>query len=203
MNNFDSKFWDERFFVKEYIYGIEPNPFFKEHIDKLIPGKILLLGEGEGRNAIYGAQKGWKVDAVDYSGVAKNKAMELAKKSGVNINYRVQPIQSYNPIENYYDAIAIIFLHLNEQDRSILHYKIFDALDFGGTVILEVFDKDQLGKTSGGPQNINMLYSLNEIKNDFRTLQEIYLKKEIVNLDEGDKHTGKASVVSYVGRKLK
>ena len=66
MNNFDSKFWDERFAAEEYIYGTEPNKFFREQLDKLPPGKILLLGEGEGRNAVYAAKSGWLVHAVDY-----------------------------------------------------------------------------------------------------------------------------------------
>jgi SAM-dependent methyltransferase len=203
MTNFDSKFWDERFSVDEYIYGTEPNKFFKEQLDKLSPGKILLLGEGEGRNAVYAALNGWQVDAVDYSAVAKEKAMKLAIKSGVNISYLVHPIQAYSFAEDYYDAIAIIFIHLNEQDRSVLHKKIINSLSKNGNLIFEVYEKEQLGKTSGGPQNIDMLYSLDELKNDFAKLNTIQLKKEIVNLNESDKHRGEASVLRYVGKKGK
>ena len=201
MNNFDSRFWDERFSVKDYIYGTEPNKFFKEYLNKLPPGNILLLGEGEGRNAVYAAKLGWKVDAVDYSKVGKDKAMKLAKKTGVNINYQVSLLQDYSPNKNYYDAIALIFIHLNMQDRSILHQKTINALSKEGTVIMEIYEKDQLGKASGGPQSLEMLYSLDEIKNDFTRLNTIILKKEVVALNEGDKHRGEASVIRYVGKK--
>ena len=201
MNNFDSKFWDERFSVKEYIYGTEPNRFFKEQSDKLSPGKILLLGEGEGRNAVYAAKNGWKVDAVDYSNVAKNKAMDLAKKTGVNINYKIQQIQNFSPVKNYYDSVALIFFHISSMQRKSLHRKIIDSLVPEGIVIVEVYEKDQLGKTSGGPQNLEMLYSLDEIKSDFAELDTIILKKENIILDEGDKHTGEACIIRYVGKK--
>jgi SAM-dependent methyltransferase len=201
MDNFNSKFWDERFSAEEYIYGTKPNKFFREQLDKLQPGKILLLGEGEGRNAIYAAKSGWIVQAVDYSKVAKYKALNLAKNSGATIKYDVQEIQNYFPRKNFYDATAIIFFHLNSLERKILHHKLIDALAPEGIVIFEVYEKDQLGKTSGGPQNLDMLYSLDEIKSDFSDLQTIFLKKENILLDEGDKHTGEASIIRYVGKK--
>jgi len=201
MNNFDSKFWDERFSAEEYIYGTEPNRFFREQLDRLPPGKILLLGEGEGRNAVYAAKNGWEVNAVDYSRVAKDKALNLAKNSGATIKYDVQEIGNYYPHKNFYDAAAIIFFHLNSLERKMLHRKLIDSLAPEGTAIFEVYEKDQLGKTSGGPQNLEMLYSLDEIKNDFSELQTIFLKKENIILDEGNKHTGEASIIRYVGKK--
>ena len=200
MNNFDSKFWDERFSAKDYIYGTEPNSFFKEQLDKLSIGKILLLGEGEGRNAVYAAKNGWKVDAVDYSSVARDKALKLAKNFRVSINYDLQKIQIFFPDKNFYNAAAIIFFHLNSIERKTLHRKMIDSLAPEGIIILEVYEKDQLGKTSGGPQNLEMLYSLDEIKSDFSELGTILLKKETIILNEGDKHTGEASVIRYVGK---
>jgi len=201
MDNFDSKFWDERFSPEEYIYGTSPNKFFREQIDKLTPGKILLVGEGEGRNAVYAAKNGWRVDAVDYSSVARDKALRLAKISGVSIKYDVQKIQSFVPVTNFYDTAALIFVHLNPFERKALHWKIIDALAPKGIVIFEVYEKDQFGKTSGGPQNLEMLYSLDEIKSDFAELDTVLLKKENIILDEGDKHTGEASIIRYVGKK--
>jgi hypothetical protein len=200
-NKFDSEFWDKKFSVEEYIYGTEPNKFFKEVLNKLSPGKILLLGEGEGRNAVYAAGKDWEVDAIDYSSVAREKAIDLAKRSGVTINYEVVQIEKFFPKSYYYNAAALIFFHLNSTKRKELHDKIIDAVAQSGFVILEVYEKDQLGKTSGGPQNYDMLYSIDEIKNDFAELQTVYLKKEIIFLDESDKHTGEASVIRYVGKK--
>jgi hypothetical protein len=59
MNNF----WDERYADEEYVYGTTPNQYFKQELEKLTPGKILLPGEGEGRNAVFAATQGWKVTA--------------------------------------------------------------------------------------------------------------------------------------------
>lgn len=73
-------FWDDRYSAKDYIYGTQPNQFFKEQIDKLKAGKIMMLGEGEGRNAVYAAMRGWQVDAIDSSPVAREKAVNLAVK---------------------------------------------------------------------------------------------------------------------------
>jgi 2-polyprenyl-3-methyl-5-hydroxy-6-metoxy-1,4-benzoquinol methylase len=88
MNDFGGKFWDERYSTTEFIYGSEPNSFFKSELEKLASGKILLLGEGEGRNAVYTALNGWTVDAVDFSLKAKEKALQLAEENKVHINYK-------------------------------------------------------------------------------------------------------------------
>ena len=80
MGKFGNELWNERFSTNEYIYGTNPNKFFKEQIDKINPGRLLLLGEGEGRNSVYAATKGWIIDAVDFSQTAKDKALMLAKK---------------------------------------------------------------------------------------------------------------------------
>lgn len=203
MNDFGSNFWDERFSVEEYVYGISPNRFFKEQIDQISPGRILLLGEGEGRNAVYAAKNNWKVDAVDYSQTARKKGVELAEKFGVAINYQIQDLQNFTPGKNLFDAVAVIFLHLVPTSREQLHKNIIQLLVAGGIVIIEVFEKDQLGKSTGGPQNFDMLYSIEEIENDFTELKTISLTKKIITLDEGDKHRGEASVVRYVGKKVK
>jgi SAM-dependent methyltransferase len=203
MNDFGSNFWDERFSVEEYVYGVEPNRFFKEQLDKVSPGRILLLGEGEGRNAVYAAKNGWEVNAVDYSQTARKKATELAEKCGVVINYEIQDLQNFIPDKNLYNAVAAIFLHIVPAKRRQLHKNIILSLVGGGIVIIEVFEKDQLGKSTGGPQNFDMLYSIEEIESDFAELKVVTLKKEFILLDEGDKHRGEASVVRYVGKKYK
>jgi len=95
MNKFSDEFWDERYSSIEFVYGTEPNIFFKDELDKLKTGNILLLGEGEGRNAVYAAAQGWKVDAVDFSTIAKEKALKLANENNVKINYDVASLADY------------------------------------------------------------------------------------------------------------
>jgi len=201
MNKFGGEFWDERYSSIEFVYGTEPNIFFKDELDSLKQGNILLMGEGEGRNAVYAAANGWNVDAVDFSKIAKEKALKLAEDNSVNINYEITDLSEYKPKSNYYDSAAIIFLHLNPKIRGTVHSRVVDSLKPGGTLILEVYEKEQFGNDSGGPQNIDMLYSKEELKDDFAMMNIIVLEKKIVTLNESEQHTGKAYVLRFVGEK--
>jgi len=113
-------FWNERYSTKDYIYGTQPNQFFKEQIEKLNAGKILMVGEGEGRNAVYAAKLGWQVDAIDSSSVAKDKALMLAERNKVSINYQVADIHSYNFPDNIYDAVGIRITKLPIKSEDVL-----------------------------------------------------------------------------------
>ena len=204
MSDFKSNFWDERYSSKEYVYGTEPNQFFKEQIDRFSsPGKLLLPGEGEGRNAVYAAKLGWQVDAFDQSINAQKKALTLAEKSDVNINYSITDLKRFTPAANYYSSAAIVFVHFDSEVRSVFHQKIIDSLKPGGKLILESFSKSQFGKSSGGPQDLGMLYSFEDIKNDFKEMRTILLEEKNVFINEGEKHSGEASLIRYVGEKLK
>ena len=116
-------YWDKRYTENETVYGNQPNLFFKNFIDTHKPGKILLPAEGEGRNAIYAASKGWKVDAFDFSTEAYKKAMAFSKEKNVSINYRLQEIESFTANEKY-DAVGLIFVHLPAQIRRDFHQQI-------------------------------------------------------------------------------
>ena len=83
-------FWNDRYSSKEYVYGTGPNQFYKEQLEKLAPGKILFPAEGEGRNAVYTAKKGWSVTAFDPSSEGRKKALLLAKKNKVQIEYQIE-----------------------------------------------------------------------------------------------------------------
>jgi SAM-dependent methyltransferase len=198
-----NNFWDERYSIKDYVYGSLPNQFFKEQIDKLKPGKILMVGEGEGRNAVYAAKLGWQVDAIDSSSIAKEKAVRLAEQNHVAINYQVGDIFSYDFPEKVYDAVGIIFLHVNESEKEseVLSRNVMDALKKNGRIILELFSKNQLGKKSGGPQDLSMLCSIEQVQKNFPTLKHVILREENVLLSEGEFHQGEASVIRLVGIK--
>jgi SAM-dependent methyltransferase len=196
-------FWNERYSTKEYIYGTKPNQFFKDQVDKLKPGKLLLVGEGEGRNAVFAAKLGWQVDAVDSSSVAKEKALKLAGRNKATINYQTANILTYTFPHNTFDAIGIIFLHINEsrEESQILYQKFYDSLKTNGRIILELFSQNQLGKKSGGPQDLSMLSSTEQIRKHFQLLKHEILKEENIILSEGESHNGEASVIRFVGVK--
>jgi 2-polyprenyl-3-methyl-5-hydroxy-6-metoxy-1,4-benzoquinol methylase len=193
--------WDERFSAEHYVYGKEPNQFFRDQIEQLTPGKALFVGEGEGRNAVYAASTGWEVDAVDISKEAKKKADRLAAEAGVNINFIVSDISEFKPPVNHYDLIVLIFFHVMPDLREETHAKLAGALKPGGRVVLESYEKDQLKYTSGGPKIEDLLYSLEDIYTDFNELDILVFSKQIIHLDESPLHKGDASVIRYVGQK--
>ncbi|MBZ0198372.1 MAG: class I SAM-dependent methyltransferase [Ignavibacteriaceae bacterium] len=198
MNN---KFWDERFSGNEFTYGTLPNQFLKEQLANLMPGKLIMPGEGEGRNAVYAAISGWDVDAVDFSESGKQKALKFAGNFDVTINYTVADLNEYNFEQNEYDAAGLVFLHMNPLLTKKVFTGLIRTLKPGGCLIAELFSKNQFGKTSGGPQNLEVLYSVDELLNYFRPLKTIIAEEKNIDLSEGDFHKGEASVVRYVGVK--
>ncbi len=196
-----SEFWNKRYSDQQYIYGKEPNQFLKGELSKITPGKILFLGEGEGRNAVYAATLGWDVDAVDYSEAGKYKAEKLAAENVVRINYLVEDLSTFSPKQNYYDAIVLIYLHLEEELRERVSKKVIEVAKPGGKIILEVFEKEQIKNNSGGPKNAGLLYSLQDVVEDFIDLEFEKLSKDNIVLNEGEGHQGKAAVIRFVGIK--
>jgi SAM-dependent methyltransferase len=194
-------FWDNRYSVDDYIFGTEPNEFFKSEIDKLPCGKLLLIGEGEGRNAVYAAKLGWQVDAIDFSSTAKSKAFMLAEKNNVTINYSVMDFNDLKLTADNYNAVGIIYIHLEEELRKKVIEKVTKALNNDGSLILELFEKEQITRNSGGPKDLDLLYSLEDAVNDFINLDFHYLNKETITLNEGKGHQGEAVVIRFVGTK--
>ncbi len=198
---YDSSFWDERFNSQDYTYGKDPAPFFAEQLKKYPQGKILLPAEGEGRNAVYAATMGWEVVATDWSEVGQQKALALAKEKNVQINFQINNCTESEYPDGEFDAIGLFFFHLDAESREQFHAKMVRALKPGGVLIFEAFDRDQLGRSSGGPQNLDVLYSLQQITEDFIELDFAVLGKEKVQMDSGSGHVGEAVVIRFVGIK--
>ena len=193
--------WEERYAGDEFVYGNEPNKFFKSKIDKLKPGKALFIGDGEGRNSVYAAKLGWQVDANDWSENARKKALNWAKENKVSINYNITNFEELVLEPNSYDLIVFVFIHVIPELRERLHSIASNALVPGGRIILEAYDKDQVKYHSGGPKNLDLLYSLEEIYTDFSELGIESFSKELIHLTESSYHQGEASVIRYVGIK--
>jgi SAM-dependent methyltransferase len=193
-------FWNERYAKKEYIYGRTPNEFFKNFIDGQEAGSILLPADGEGRNGVYAAIKGWIVDAFDYSEEAKKKALAWAAQNNVKINYEVADLLKWQS-DKQFDAIALIYVHQPSAIRPEFHKKLINCLNPGGTLIMEVFSKKQIDNDSGGPKDIDLLYDTEFLKNDFLELKIEYLQERLVELDEGNYHNGEASIIRMIAKK--
>jgi len=195
-------FWNERYADGNYAYGVLPNAFFNVKIDKIQPGKILLPAEGEGRNAIYAASLGWEVSAVDFSEQAREKALVLAHSKGLSIDYQISEIENFNFKPNSYEAIALVYAHFHPSFRAMIHQKCVESLKIGGFLILEGFNPLQLNNTSGGPKNLEMLYTPEMLAEDFEGMDIIQNEVQSIDLDEGDFHQGKADVVRFFAQKV-
>ena len=194
-------FWNARYAENEYAYGEEPNNYLKRELLKLKPGKILLPAEGEGRNAVFAAKMGWEVTAFDASIEGKMKAGKLAAKHGVLIQYDLSSFENFTSKENMFDCIGFTFAHMPPMLRNKVHQKAINWLKPGGTVILQAFSKAQINEKSGGPGDISMLFSEEELRADFEKLSNLNIFSEEIILNEGKYHHGKAQVINLTGIK--
>ena len=195
------QFWNERYAEKEFAYGKEPNQFLKENLHKLPKGKILFVAEGEGRNAVFAAQNGYEVVAFDYSESAKSKALTLAKEQNVQLNYLVSDVMDLSFEPESFDAMVFIFTHFPAVIRKQAHQKLVSFLKPDGKVLFEVFEKNQQQFTSGGPKESAMLFSEEEVKEEFPSIGFDFLKTVTIDLAEGQYHQGKGVVIRFIGTK--
>lgn len=194
-------FWNQKFGETPNLYGELPNEYLKEKLKNLRVGKILFPGEGEGRNAIYAAQKGWDVLAIDQSDVARQNALKLSLEKDVKITYQVMDMLDFKCDEEF-DAIALIYFHLPLNLIEQIHKKLSSCLKKGGVVIVEGFGKNQHEYSSGGPKDIEMRYDLVQLKKSFPNFEWLEEFDGIVNLTEGTGHVGKAHVIRLFGTKI-
>lgn len=195
--------WDERYASKEYVYGEKPNEFIAEELRKLKPGKALFPAEGEGRNAVYAATLGWEVTAFDPSVEGKKKAELLADKNNVSIDYQIAGYETFNYPEEAFDLVVLSFAHMPSSLRISTHKKLAASLKPEGKLILQGFSKEQLGRDSGGPQNLEFLFSKEELEADFKSsMESLEITEYETILHEGAYHQGEAAVISLVGTKF-
>jgi len=195
------EFWNERYSTIEYAYGEAPNNYVKEQLAALAPGEILFPAEGEGRNAVYAATLGWQVTAFDSSTEGKKKAELLAEKHNVIIDYKIASYENVKFSKNQFDCIVLIFAHLLPLKRQEYHSKLASFLKPGGMLLLEGFSKKQIHRNTGGPKNVEMLFSKKELNDDFSKFSELTITEKDVILDEGPFHQGTASVIQLLGVK--
>ena len=198
--------WNDRYGKSEFAYGEAPNDYLKEKLQGLLPGSILFPAEGEGRNAVYTATLGWRVSAFDLSREGKKKAVQLADKYHIEIDYEVGDLPSLTYQPGQFDAVALIYAHFPADKKSVYHTHLTTYLKKGGVVIFEAFSKRHLSymannEKMGGPKDIADLFSVEEIQSDFRDFEIIELKEREVELNEGLYHVGKASVIRFFGKK--
>lgn len=194
--------WDQRYAEEGFAYGTSPNDFLADTVSVLPPkGRILCLAEGEGRNAVYLAEKGFTVECVDASALGLEKAAALAKSRSVTIKTERADLKDYSIAAGRYDGIISIFCHLPPPLQKHVHRQVYEGLRDGGIFILEGFSKDQINNTTGGPRNPELLMELETVKTELSPLAIQHARETKRNIQEGAYHNGIGAVIQIVGVK--
>lgn len=197
--------WDERYSEEGFAYGTAPNDFLKSEFQKIpLGGTVLCLAEGEGRNAVFLAEQGFEVTAIDLSEVGLNKASKLAKDRGVKISTQVVDLADYVFDEQQWDGIVSISAHIPGAMRRRIHAQMAPALKPDGVFILEAYTYEQTKMEGiGGPSPLQkeMFMSLDSLRLELAELHEVIGIEKHRTISEGKYHKGLSSVVQFIGHK--
>ena len=185
----DKKRWDQRFGRKEFALGKEPNPFLKKHICLLSGGRALDIATGEGRNAVFLAQHGFEVDAVDISEKGLKKARELAREKGVKVNVLLVDLDHYQIEKERYDLIANFYFL-----KRRLIPKVRKGLKKGGKVIFQTYLLEHRTLATGGPRQAKYFLKPNELLRFFKDFRILFYREGISR--EGRKRKAVASLIA-------
>lgn len=201
------KMWDAMYAGEPYRYGTAPNRFLVEVASaRLSTGsRVLVVGDGEGRNGVWLAEQGHRVVTVEPSAEGVRKAGALAASRGVVPELRHGLFPDVVGEEERFDAVVLIYVHVPPGARAALHRSAVERLAPGGWVILEAFRPEQrtLGRTSGGPPDVALMFSPSDLRADFAELEGLTVEEASVTLSEGPGHEGVAEVVRVVGRRTR
>ena len=190
------QFWDEQFADAAFRYGTAPNAFVAEQAGRILSGSaVIAVGAGEGRNAVWLAEQGFRVTALDLSEVGLAKTRQLAAERDVTVETVHADVRTWRP-ERTWDAAVCTFLHLGPAKRPALYRALRAALRPGGLLIAEWYRPEQLieGYTSGGPPDVAMMVALDELRTAFSADDLLLAEAVEVDLDEGV-HRGPAATV--------
>ncbi|AFJ02483.1 Tellurite resistance protein TehB [Methylophaga frappieri] len=193
--------WDERYSGKNYAYGTEPNDFLKEKFSELPKGNVLCLAEGEGRNAVFLAEQGFAVTAVDLSAVGLDKARSLAASRGVPLILIHADLAEFDLGLNQWDGIVSIFCALPSPIRRRMHKQVVNALKPGGSIIIEAYTPQQVENNTGGGKDPDQMQTILSLKQELSGLSFTHLIEKQRDVNEGIYHTGLSAIVQAIAFK--
>jgi SAM-dependent methyltransferase len=153
--------WDERYSGTEFDPAIRPNQFVAAELADLAPGRALDLAAGEGRNAVWLAERGWSVTAVDFSRVGLGKGRRLAAARGVEdrVDWVVADLDDYRPVADAFDLVVVAYFQVGAELRAKVLSRAAAALAPTGTLLVVGHDLSNLTEGVGGPQYPEVLYT--------------------------------------------
>lgn len=196
--------WDERYAEDGFAFGTEPNDFLREVVNQLPVGRTLCLGDGEGRNGVFLAQRGHHVVTVDLSPVGVVKARRLAADRGTEIDARVADLADFDLGDNEWDCIVSVFCHLPPALRHVVHSAVPLALRIDGCFVLEAYRSANIGRGVGGPQNSEMTVELEDVLGDLggASGMSVVIGREVErSIVEGKYHNGMSATTQVLARK--
>ena len=192
--------WNARYQNADFPFGTAPNDFLVSAAHYLPEGgRVLCLGDGDGRNGVWLAERGFVVTSVDLSAVALQKAEQLAQSRNVPIHTLVGDLETV-PLPAC-DAVVSIFCHLPPLVRQAAYRRAQSALANGGVAIIEAYHPAQIGRGTGGPDTSALLVRLSDLTSDWNDCALMEGREILRDVSEGVLHTGMAQVTQAVFRK--
>lgn len=192
--------WNERYRERGAVWGVGPNEFVADRMAGVAPLRVLDLGSGQGRNAIWMAQQGHRVTAVDISDVATAQGVAIAERAGVEVAFIVADLAVWEPAAEGFDLVLLAYVQLPEAGRRPLHAKAAQALVPGGRVLIVAHHRDNLEDGVGGPPLPEMLFVEDELAADFPGFEVIENNRVLRHVDKGDV-VGDAIDVVFIAEK--
>jgi SAM-dependent methyltransferase len=155
----DSEAWNGRYAGSELVWTAQPNRFLVSEATGLPPGRALDVACGEGRNAVWLAEQGWRATGVDFSDVALQKARALAESRGVEVAWVHADVVEHRPESRAYDLVIVFYLQLPGEARRSALRAAAEAVAEGGTLLVVAHDSSNLAHGYGGPQSPAVLYA--------------------------------------------
>ena len=202
MGNPDLDRWNARFDTADYVFGKAPNAFLARQAAGLAPGRALCVADGEGRNGVWLAERGWEVLSLDFSPVAQQKAAALAARRGVALRLEQGDVHGWSYPEAAFDLVADIFSQFSApQERARKWQGMRRALRPGGHLIVQGYTPAQLRHRTGGPSQVENLYTPDMLRGAFADLRILHLEEREEDLHEGAGHSGLSAVIGMVAVK--
>ena len=197
--------WETRYNSPDYIFGKAPNYFLVKCKPLLPPsGRVLAVADGEGRNSIWLAEQGLNVHAIDFSPTAQNKARALARERGVHVVFELADVHNWTYPEATYDVVCEIFTQFSTPSERALKWSgMRKALKPGGLLIIQGYTPKQLTYGTGGPKQIDQLYTRSMLEEAFAGFQDMVFIEEELEMHEGTSHSGMSAVIGLTCRKPK
>jgi SAM-dependent methyltransferase len=199
----DAGSWDERYAAAELVWSARPNQFVEAELVDLPPGRALDLATGEGRNALWLAERGWHVTAVDFSLVGLEKGRQLLAghelARDLHVDWVHHDVLTYDPGQVGYNLAVLAYLQLPPHERRVAVRVGFGALDVGGRLLVVAHDSTNLREGSGGPQDPAVLYTAEEVLGDLDGERFEVVRAERVErvVPPGDDHGGEPERTAY------